>query len=146
MHRRRVVAALAGVATAGCVGSFAPDSDDDGVPDGEDAAPDDPRVDRSAGGDPPPDIAVESVEGSDATAAVAVTHEGGEAFTPADTGRLELAAEGESVATLALPFRVGDTRRVEGVPTDQYVAVIWFPPDESADPAVLVRLRLADEQ
>lgn len=136
VQRRTVVRAGAGACLAGlagCPGRLfgGPDSDGDGDPDGEDAAPNDPRVDSFAGGDP--GIAIELEPLSDPTGRDAVdlriTHEGGDTVDTDGTDRLELAAEGDPVGTVPLPFTVGDEYVVESVPVGPRLSLIWFGTD-----------------
>jgi hypothetical protein len=145
MNRRGLLATAATLAAgiAGCLGAFRSDDDGDGVSDSEDVAPNDSRVSRYGAGDSPVRVTADAVEWSDETVTVRLTHEGGDPFTAGDTERLEVAAEGETVATVALPFEVADTRTVRDVPVGPYANLVWFA-HEGEGTAVVERWQFAN--
>ncbi|MFB6218931.1 MAG: hypothetical protein ABEH77_07110 [Halobacteriaceae archaeon] len=137
MKRRAVLAGLLAV-TPGCVSPLGADSDGDGTPDGDDAAPHDPRASDWVGGDPGPQVEIDRIDSADdSTMTIRVVHAGGQPFTPDNTRRLELANRGEPLATIALPFEVGDAR-TKRVPVVGHVTALWFPPASSSVESPLV--------
>lgn len=150
VDRRTLVRAGAGVCLAGfagCPGGLlgGPDSDEDGVPDEEDAAPNDPRVEGFAGGDPGISIELEPLSdpAGRETVDLRLAHQGGDTVDPEDTDRLELAAEGDPVGTVPLPFGVGDEHVIESVPVGPRLSLIWFGSD-GENALVVVATTLAD--
>lgn len=148
MYRRRTVlaSAAAGLATgaSGCLDAVRTDTDADGVPDGNDAAPKDGRVDSYVSGDPPPLVSLETVAVSDDTATLRATFESGGAIERGDADRIEVAAEGDTIATIELPFAVGDRRTIEAVPVGHQVSLVLFVPEHDVA-AVLADTRVSDE-
>lgn len=141
MKRRALLTGLSVAFLSGCLSGLRTDTDGDGVADDNDAAPADPRVSDYVTGDPPPTVGIEQLaEGdTDDSITVRVTHQSGESFTEQNTGRLELAAEGTPIDTLALPFAVGDERTIRNVPLGTRVALLWFSPGD--DSALVVTAR-----
>lgn len=146
MNRRQLLrysAAPLVLTAGGCLGAFrdeGPDTDDDGVPDADDPAPEDGRVSRFVpSGDPGISIQLEPLEDPPPgeTTTLRVTHEGGDVIEGDTTDRVELAAEGVPISTVPLPFKAGDQYEFEGVPVGPQVSLIWFPSSEGVEPGIV---------
>jgi len=154
VKRRRVLyagGATTALSLTGCLDLFGerPDADEDGVPDADDPAPNDPRVSKWVpSGDPGINIDLESTETpprGDRTTLL-IRHEGGDVIDPGSTDRVELAVAGDPLGTVPLPFAAGDEHSIEGVPVDKQINLIWFPPGDGVEGSLIAKVTIVDDR